>query len=148
MLIRAIMGAFVGTTGSFMTFLAALLLAWSVCGPESESCTADTLGPANTVFFAALLVGVAGMALLYVGLLKLSRQPRPWSVVVPGMVLSIVPFTIPGIWELSGALYLPGAAFAVAGLITGFGPWRESCASSHIDRPSSSPHGVVTGEPP
>lgn len=123
-MIRTITGAFVGAMGGYATFLAAFLLAFSFCGWD-ETCTDDARRTADVMGCVGLLGGLTVTALLYAGLLKLQRRPRPWSVVVPGMVLSAVPFTIPGIWELNGVLFLPGAAFAVAGLITGFGPWRE-----------------------
>jgi uncharacterized membrane protein len=123
-LIRAIMGAFIGTMGSFVTFTAGIVLAWSICPPESE-CTTDAREWADTAFWLGLAGGLTVMALLYAGLLKLSRQPRPRSVVVPSLVLSAVVFAIPGTLQLKSALYLPAATFAAAGLITGFGPWRE-----------------------
>lgn len=123
-MIRTITGAFVGAMGGYATFLAAFLLAFSFCGWD-ETCTDDARRTADVMGYVGLLGRLTVTALVYVGLLKLQRQPRPWSVVVPGMVLSAVPFTIPGIWELNGVLFLPGAAFAVAGLITAFGPWRE-----------------------
>lgn len=119
-MIRAISGAFVGTMGSVASFVTAMVLSGSVCGSLSESCTADTALLAKVVFWVAFLGGLAVLALLYVGLLKLGRQPRPWSVLVPGTVLAAAPFAIPGIWDLKGAILLPGAAFALAGLITGF----------------------------
>lgn len=126
-MIRTITGAFVGAMGGYATFLAAFLLAFSFCGWD-ETCTDDARTTADVLGYVGFFGGLTVTALVYAGLLKLQRQPRPWSVVVPGMVLSAVPFTIPGIWELNGVLFLPGAAFAVAGLITGFGPvLRRPC---------------------
>jgi uncharacterized membrane protein len=122
--IRAITGAFVGAIGGYATFMAALMLAWSYCGWD-EPCTDDARRTADVMGYVGLLGGLTATALVYAGLLKLQRQPRPWSVVVPGTALSVIPFTIPGIWELNGVLSLPMATFAVAGLITAFGPWRE-----------------------
>ena len=123
---RAITGAMVGTMGGFMSFLAALLLSWSVCDTPMESCGAENAGLADGLLWVGFLGGLAGTALVYGGLLRLCRRPRPWSVVVPGMVLSALPFAIPGVWELEGALYLPGAALAVAGVITGFRSRRSA----------------------
>jgi uncharacterized membrane protein len=125
MLMRAITGAFVGVVGSFMTFMASLMLALSFCGWD-ETCTDDARRSSYVAGSVGLLGGLVVMALVYVGLLKLQRRPRPWSVAVPAMVLSAVPFAIfPEIWQLSGMFYVPAVAFAVAGVITGFGSWRE-----------------------
>ncbi|WP_157985071.1 hypothetical protein [Lentzea terrae] len=123
-MIRTITGAFVGAMGGYATFLAAFLLAFSFCGWD-ETCTDDARRTADVLGYAGFFGGLTVTALVYAGLLKLQRQPRPWSVVVPGTVLSAVPLMIPDLRELDGAIFLPGAALAVAGLITAFGPWRE-----------------------
>lgn len=115
---RTITGAFIGTMGGYATFLAAFLLAFSFCGWE-ETCTDAARRTADVLGYVGVLGGLTVTALVYAGLLKLQRQPRPWSVVVPGMVLSAIPFTISEISKLDGAIFLPGAAFAVAGLVTG-----------------------------
>jgi hypothetical protein len=116
---RVITGAFVGATGGFLTFVAALLLAWSVCGWD-EMCTDGARRTADVVACLAGLCGLVVMALVYGGLLRLMRRSRPWLVVVPSVVLSAVPALIPGIWELTWWPCLPAVAFAAAGVITGF----------------------------
>lgn len=72
-----------------------------------------------------LLCGLAGTALPHVWLLKQRGQPRPWSVVLPGVLLVIALLTVRGTWGLIGVVAVPATAFAVAGVITGFGSWRE-----------------------
>ncbi|WP_156213667.1 hypothetical protein [Lentzea aerocolonigenes] len=121
---RAITGAFVGYLGTWVTFMAALMAAWSYCG-WGETCTDDDLSSADVAGCVVLLCGLSVTALVYVGLLKLQRQPRPWSVVGPAMVLSAIPFVvIPRVWELDSIFYLPAGAFALAGVVTGF-EWRR-----------------------
>jgi uncharacterized membrane protein len=121
---RAITGAFVGAIGSQLTFVAALVLAMSFCGWD-EACTDDARRTADVAGWAGALGGLTVTALVYAGLLRLQRRPRPWSVVVPAVALTALLFAvIPGIWQTNSVLYLPAAAFAVAGVVTGF-EWRR-----------------------
>jgi len=121
---RAITGAFVGFMGSYATFLAALMAAWSFCGWD-ETCTDDARRSADVAGWVGALTGLTVMALVYGGLLRLQRRPRPWSVVLPAMALTAVLFAVvPGIWQANSMFYLPAGAFAAAGVVTGF-EWRR-----------------------
>lgn len=77
-----------------------------------------------------LLLGVAlcmaGTAVLHGCLLKLMGQPRPWSVVAPGLLLMAVTMAVGGAdWGLMGAFAVPFAACVLAGVVTDpFRGWR------------------------
>lgn len=125
MLTRAVTGALVGWVGVFTSWLAAMMVSFSYCDTalESVTCTADTVESAEAVARAAFLGGLAVTALAHGGLLRLCRLPRPWSVVVPEIMLTVMPFLIFGHQAVDGLLRLSGVAFAVVGVITGFGWW-------------------------
>jgi hypothetical protein len=136
-LTRAVTGALVGWAGGFIAYLAAMMVSFSFCNThlESVSCTAATVESTETAARVVFLGGLAGTALVHGGLLRLCRLPRPWSVVVPEIVLTAGPFLIFGDQAVDGLLRLSGVAFAVVGVITGF-------------RSRSSPHGEVTRDSP
>jgi hypothetical protein len=129
---RAVLGAAAGLLGAVGTGSVIVGVYLGFCGfvtprpYERRQCVAGEFA-AQGIFLVpvVLLVGLIGTALLHVWFLKLRGQPRPWSVVVPGMLLVIALLTVRGSWGLIGALAVPATAFAVAGVITGFGPWRE-----------------------
>lgn len=149
MVTRAVMGAIAGFLGALGTASVFVGLFLGTCGfvdpkPwERHQCLAGDLSSQGILLVpVVLLVGLIGTALLHVWLLKLRDQPRPWSVVVPGIVLVIVLVTVGGSLGLASAVAVPSMAFAVAGVITGFGPWRE------IRRSSSSAHGEAAAKSP
>ena len=129
---RAVLGALAGLLGAVGTGSVIVGVYLGFCGfvtprPwERRQCLAGEFAAQGILLVpVVLVVGLAGTALLHVWLLKLRDQPRPWSVVVPGMVLVLALLVVGGSWGLIGALAVPATAFAVAGVITGFGPWRE-----------------------
>ncbi|NGY59296.1 hypothetical protein G7043_10210 [Lentzea sp. NEAU-D13] len=132
MVTRAVMGAIAGLLGAVGTGSALVGLYLGFCGfvtpkpwERRECVVRESAEQGILLVPVVLLVGLIGTALLHVWLLKLRDQPRPWSVVVPGTLLVIALLTVRGSWGLIGALAVPATAFAVAGVITGFGPWRE-----------------------
>lgn len=131
MLTRAVTGAVAGVVGALLTASASLGLYLGFCGfetpwPWEERCLAGPYAEYGLLLLpVALLLGLVGTALLHVWLLKLCSQPRPWSVVAPGMALVLVLLGIEGRWGMFGAFAVPATAFAVAGVVTGFGSWRK-----------------------
>lgn len=131
MLTRAVTGAVAGVVGALLTGSASLGLYLGFCGfrtprPWEERCLAGSYAEYGLLLLpVVLLLGLVGTALLHVWLLKLRGQPRPWSVVAPGMALVLVLLGIEGRWGVFGAFAVPATAFAVAGVVTGFGPWQK-----------------------
>jgi hypothetical protein len=77
-----------------------------------------------------ILVGVAGTAVLHGWLLEVWNQPRPWSAVTPGVCLVVLLAMAVWGWGLPALLLVPPTAFAVAGVITGFGRGSDGEAGS------------------
>ncbi len=124
MVTRAVTGAVGGAVGGLTTVLMILFVFSASCG--FKPCGGmDGADWAFALLPVMLSGGLAGTALLHVWLLKLRGQPRPWSVFVPGVLLVIALFAVHGPAGGIAALVLSTTAFALAGVITGFGPWRE-----------------------
>ncbi len=94
------------------------------------------------------LGGLVTVALLHVWLLALTEQSRPWSVVVPGVLLVVALDAVAASidWgELLVLVPVPTAvlvtAFALAGAVTGFGPrWKSPRARGYGDRRDGTEH--------
>ena len=132
MVTRAVLGAIAGLLGAVGTGSVLVGLYLGFCGfvtpkpwERRECVVRESAEQGILLVPVVLLAGLIVTALLHVWLLKVRDQPRPWSVVVPGMLLVIALLTVRGSWGLIGAVAVPATAFAVAGVITGFGPWRE-----------------------
>ena len=132
MVTRAVTGAIAGVVGALVTALACTALFVGFCGFEkprpwdTERCiVGDYADLGLWLLPVVLLGGLIGTALLHVWLLKLRGQPRPWSVAAPGVALVFVLVAVGWAWGLVGLFTVPATAFAVAGVITGFGSWRE-----------------------
>lgn len=139
-LVRAVMGVVAGVLGVIATAIAMSLFTGSCRFEEPyETHSARCDGPAaySLLLMPVVFVsGVAGTALLHVWLLKVLRLPRPWWVVAPGVCLVVVFAGSFWSWSPTGALVTLPAAFAAAGVITGFGP--RSFGTVRIDGEDSS----------
>jgi hypothetical protein len=124
-LTRAVMGVVAGVVGVLVTGLACVLLYTGFCGfsePPPWSAERCLMGDYAELGLwlvpVVLLGGLAGSALLHGWLLKVCRQPRPWSVVVPGMALVLVLLLFGWVAGALGLLVVPAVAFALAGAAT------------------------------
>ncbi|ANZ36580.1 hypothetical protein BBK82_11400 [Lentzea guizhouensis] len=81
------------------------------------------LGP--WMWLLLLQLGIAGTALLYGWLLQLTRQPRPWSVVGPAVLLMVVMVVWGGLVWGYLSFVIPVAGCVLAGVVTPPVPrWR------------------------
>jgi hypothetical protein len=120
---RAVTGAIAGAVGALVTVIVGFAGFMSFCGVPSATRLCTEVG--SWLLPVVLGGGLIGTALLHVWLLKLRGQPRPWSVAAPGAALVVV-LVMSG-WGIGlvQVVAVPATAFAVAGVITGFGSWRE-----------------------
>lgn len=132
---RAVLGALAGglgglaTSAAFFFFVELYCIGAAVRPWDRNECDH---GP-DPAYYALVptvpLVGLFATALLHVLLLALGGQARPWSVVLPGTLL-VIAVQVGGLsWRqlahhpVTATVF--AGAFAVAGVTTGFGPWRE-----------------------
>ncbi|MFD4673182.1 hypothetical protein ACFWNN_25905 [Lentzea sp. NPDC058450] len=128
MLTRAVTGVIAGLVGLLATGLAGFGLVIGFCGFEKprpwsdERCLAGDFAEYGLLLIPVVLLGgLAGTALLHAWLLRWRGQPRPLSVVAPGIGLVLV-FTFFGtLTGVVGLVLVPSVAFALAGLLTGYG---------------------------
>lgn len=125
MLTRVFMGLVAGVVGVLGTGLACVLLYQGFCGfsePMPWSTERCLLGDYAELGLwlvpVVLLGGLTGAALLHGWLLRLCRQPRPWSVVVPGLALFFVLLLFGWVAGVVGLALVPAVAFALAGAAT------------------------------
>lgn len=123
MVTRAVTGAIAGVVGALVTMIVGFGGFVSFCGPAADARFCSEAG--FVLLPVVLLGGLIGTALLHVWLLKLRGQPRPWSVAAPGAALVVVLVMNGWGFGLVQGIVVPATAFAVAGVITGFGSWRE-----------------------
>ncbi|MFD5828717.1 hypothetical protein [Lentzea sp. NPDC060358] len=134
-LTRAVLGILAGLPGGLVSTF--LLLMSGVSHPcayniHGRPCTMNILGviggPLPTVPVGSIIV----VAVLHVWQLFLAKQPRPWSVVGPAVVLIVVLEALAGLvdWdsEMTTIIPVPTAiltvSFALAGAVTAFS-WEE-----------------------
>ncbi|HUQ60394.1 hypothetical protein [Lentzea sp.] len=136
---RAVLAVFAGLGGAvaiFLLFVSGVThpcLAASLRPWDDIECEERAAGIVDVLLPTVPVGGLVVVALLHVWLLKMVRQPRPWSVVVPGVLLVVALEAVAASihWgsdrELLVLLPIPAAvltaAFALAGVVTGFGPW-------------------------
>jgi len=123
--VRAFTGAVAGALGVVATAVVWMTLSSTgSCRFEKpyETHSAHCDGLAAYAILWQPLVGLAGTAVLHGWLLETRHQPRPWSVVVPGLCLVFL-FTVL-VWNsglMAALLLVPSTAFGIAGAVTGFG---------------------------
>lgn len=133
--VRAVLGALAGALGGFATsgaffFLVELHCIGAAVRPwDRNECDYGPEPAYHALLPTVPLIGLFMTALLHVLLLALGSQARPWSVVLPGMLL-VVAVQVGGLswgqltyYPVTAAVF--AGAFAVAGVATGFGPWHE-----------------------
>jgi len=135
---RAILAVFAGLGGAVAIFLLFVSGVTHPCFAASRrpwdhiECEERSAGILDVLLPTVPLGGLVAVALLHVWLLKMVRQPRPWSVVVPGVLLVVALEAVAASFRWGGdellvLLPIPAAvlttAFALAGVVTGFGPW-------------------------
>ena len=125
MLTRVFMGLVAGVAGVLGMGLACVLLYEGFCGfaePLPWSTERCLLGDYAELGLwlvpVVLLGGLTGAALLHGWLLTLCRQPRPWSVVTPGLALFFVLLVFGWVAGVVGLALVPAVAFALAGAVT------------------------------
>ncbi|MGW6447673.1 hypothetical protein [Lentzea sp. NPDC055074] len=125
MLTRVVMGLVAGVVAVLGTGLACVVLYVGFCGfsepaPWSgERCLMGDYAELGLWLVPVVLLGgLAASALLHGWLLKVCRQPRPWSVVVPGIGLCLTLLLFGWLAGVVGLALVPAVAFALAGAVT------------------------------
>ncbi|WP_439663027.1 hypothetical protein ACSHWB_17220 [Lentzea sp. HUAS TT2] len=125
MLTRVVMGLVAGAVAVLGTGLACVVLYAGFCGfskpaPWSgERCLMGDYAELGLWLVPVVLLGgLSGSALLHGWLLKVCRQPQPYSVVVPGIALFFVLLLFGWVTGVVGLVLVPAVAFALAGAAT------------------------------
>lgn len=125
MLTRVVMGLVAGVVAVLGTGLACVGLYAGFCGfskpaPWSgERCLMGDYAELGLWLVPVVLLGgLAGSALLHGQLLKVCRQPKPFSVVVPGIGLFFVLLLFGWVAGVVGLVPVPAVAFALVSAVT------------------------------